>query len=81
MPGQRVLVEGVVTAWEYGKPYGAVTVAFPTATDPSHLLDGVEAVVPQAVVFTEEDVAWTYPGVDVANDYTAAEGFYPEENE
>lgn len=58
MPGQRVLVEGVVVDWEFGRPYGAVTVAFPASTDPSHMLDGVEAVVPQNLCFV--------PGVDVS---------------
>lgn len=50
--GQKVLVEGTVIAWETGRPFGAVTVSFREATDPSHLLDGVEAVLPQVVVHT-----------------------------
>lgn len=48
--GERVLVEGVVEGWESGRPFGAVTVRFAEATDPSGLLDGVDAVLPQVVV-------------------------------
>lgn len=75
--GERVLVEGTIVDWEYGKPYGAVTVRFEAATDPYYLLDGIDAVVPQAIVFA--DFA---PSVDVPDeyiDYTAEEGFYPDE--
>lgn len=56
--GDRVLVEGVVTDWEFGRPFGAVTVKFEAATDPSGFQDGVEAVVPQILIYT--------PGVDVS---------------
>lgn len=73
-PGDRVVVEGRVVAVEDGRPYGAVTVRFDEATDPSFLLDGVDVVVPQILVTP-------LPGVDVPSDYVAREGFYPEENE
>jgi len=71
--GERVLVEGTIVDWEYGKPFGAVTVRFEAATDPAHRLDGIDAVVPQAIVFTEWD------DVDVPIDYITEEGFYPDE--
>lgn len=71
-PGDRVIVEGRVLSVEEGQPYGAVTVRFDEATDPSYLLDGVEAVVPQVIV-------WPVPGVDVPQDYTAHEGYYEED--
>ena len=75
--GERVLVEGTIVDWEYGVPFGAVTVRFEAATDPSHRLDGIDAVVPQAIVFAEAD----RDGVDVPVDYvtTEEEGFYPDE--
>lgn len=59
IPGQRVLVEGTVVDWEYGRPFGAVTVRFEAATDPAHRLDGVTIVVPQ--------ILCSDPGVDVPN--------------
>ena len=74
--GERVLVEGTIVDWEYGKPYGAVTVHFCAATDPSHRLDGITAIVPQVIVFADWD------GVDVPDDYIdyiAEEGYYPDE--
>ena len=76
--GERVLVEGTIVDWEYGVPFGAVTVRFEAATDPSHRLDGIDAVVPQAIVFAEAD----WDGVDVPVDYidyTTEEGYYPHE--
>ena len=72
--GERVLVEGTVVDWEWGVPFGAVTVRFEAATDPSHRLDGIDAVVPQAIVFA--------PRVDVPNDYIdyiSEEGYYQYE--
>ena len=73
--GERVLVEGTIVDWEYGVPFGAVTVRFEAATDPSHRLDGIDAVVPQAIVFVPSSV-------DVPDDYIdyiTEEGFYPDE--
>ena len=49
-PGETVLVEATVVSWDEGKPYGSVTVQIPSATDESFLLDGITAVVPQAIV-------------------------------
>lgn len=72
--GQTVLVEGVVTAVEEGRPFGAVTVRFDGTTDPSHLLDGVELVAPQVLVTPA-------PSVDVPMGYVTYEGFYPEEED
>ena len=74
--GERVLVEGTIIDWEYGTPFGAVTVRFEAATDPDYILDGIDAVVPQAIVFA--------PSVDVPDDYidyitTEEEGRYPHE--
>lgn len=70
--GDRVLVEGTVVNVESGRPYGAVTVRFAEATDPSHLLDGVDIIAPQVLVHP-------IPGVDVPQDYTAQEGLYEED--
>ena len=36
--GERVLVEGTIIDWEYGVPFGAVTVRFEAATDPSRVV-------------------------------------------
>jgi len=69
--GERVLVEGTIVDWEWGTPYGAVIVRFEAATDPSHRLDGIDAVVPQAIVFA--------PSVDVPDTYIEEEGYYPDE--
>lgn len=71
--GERVLVEGIVESWEHGRPFGAVTVRFPEATDPAGLLDGVDAVLPQVLVHRL--------GVDVADNFVAAEGYYEEDYE
>jgi len=74
--GERVLVEGTIIDWEYGTPFGAVTVRFEAATDPDYILDGIDAVVPQAIVFSD------CPSVDVPEayiDYITEEGFYPNE--
>ena len=76
-PGQRVLVEGTVLGYEQGTPFGAVVVRFAEATDPSYLLDGVDAILPQVLVHAAD-------GVDVPGDitgYVTSEGFYPEEDE
>lgn len=54
-PGQRVLVEAEVVSYEWGQPYGAVSVIIREATDFSHMLDGVDAVVPQALVSLPEE--------------------------
>lgn len=51
-PGEPVLVEAEVVSFEEGQPYGAVTVNVPEATDPSHLLDGVQMIVPQVIVYS-----------------------------
>lgn len=70
-PGTRILAEGVVTGYDWGEPFGAVRIMFPAATDPSHLLDGVEIIQPQALCFI--------PGVDIPlGDYVAEEGFYED---
>lgn len=59
LPGQTVLVEAEVVGYEWARPYGAVLVRFPGSTDPSHTLDGVEALLPQAMIHVV--------GVDVPN--------------
>lgn len=72
-PGKRVLVEGVITDFNFTEPLGAVTVAFPTGTDEAGLVDGPRVVLPQVMV--------NIPGVHVLdlNGYIAAEGYYPED--
>jgi hypothetical protein len=50
VPGQIVNVEGVVIEYESGKPYGAVLVDFPAATDEAHNSDGIAMWVAQALV-------------------------------
>lgn len=67
--GQKVLVEGKVTGWEMGRPFGAVTVRFDEGTDPSFLLDGVDVVLPQVVVHVLDtsDVDEPYDDEDYIN--------------
>lgn len=62
-PGDTVLVEGVVTGYEAGQPYGAVLVTFPAATDEFGDQDGIQSWHPQALIFR--------PGVDVFFDEDA----------
>lgn len=73
LPGQPVLVEGETVSFEPGEPYGEVTVKFPTATDPSHLLDGVVALVPEPLVHSVD--------VDIPEDWVSEEGYYDEMEE
>lgn len=71
--GETVLVEGVVEKYDPTHPFGEVHVMFKTATDPSHLLDGVEVVLPQVAVHT------LTPHADKL--YDLDEGFYPPEDD
>lgn len=75
-PGRRVLVEGVITDFNFTQPLGAITVAFPTGTDESGLVDGPKVVLPQVMV--------NIPGIHVhenfpLGEYTAQEGHYEED--
>lgn len=71
--GDKVLIEATVKSWDPFTPFGEVHVFIPPATDPSHMLDGVDAVVPQAIVHN-----LTRPAVDVSNFY-AVEGLYGDD--
>lgn len=71
---QLVLVEGRVVSYETGRPFGAVTVRFAEGTDPSFLLDGVDVVLPQALVHTLPDAR-----VAVPSDYESEEGWYGDD--
>ncbi|PVU81355.1 hypothetical protein DDP54_15760 (plasmid) [Cellulomonas sp. WB94] len=53
--GDTVLVEGVVAEVTPGEPFGTVTVAFPFATDPDGLLDGVAVVAPRVIVYATSE--------------------------
>lgn len=74
-PGDTVLVEGVVTDFNAGQPYGAVKVFFPAATDESFLLDGVTVVTPVDGVTAWHPQALVF---DLGH-YTAQEGAYEDE--
>jgi len=67
--GDVVYVEGVVVAPSDGLT-DHVHVRFPTASDPSHLLDGVTIVTPRAMIVR--------PAKYDLSKYTATEGWYAE---
>ena len=69
--GDKVVVEATVTDLEAGEPFGAVTVRIPEATDPAHILDGVEAICPQVIVHPVH--------IDLPENYVSEEGWYPSE--
>ena len=54
--GSTVFVEAVVVAHAPGQPFGAVHVRVPGSTDPDHLLDGVEAIVPEPLAVPSAEV-------------------------